>query len=623
MKYLLETPKLLIIIFLFILVLPSCNNEELFVVEESVIKEEDVSTDEEDEPTNEDEVILVDVIDDTFDTIENVPVELVLFENDISLPEAGSLSYTNPENGVLTVNDNNTVDNNNDDVIAYTPKEGFFGTDSFEYTLCDSLNPDNCDTALVVINIKENDVDFDDEFSTELKAFPSAYGAGSNITGGRGGAVYYVTTREDTATEGSFRWAITRQGPRTVVFKVGGEFELTLGRLKLTGGLHDNLTIAGQTAPGDGVTITGNYLAMQNVDNIIMRYVRFRGLKNATLGNSDIITGTGCTNIIIDHCSGSWGEDEIWSFTTNDPAKFVTNISIQRSVLAECDPSHNTATIMGNSRTDDSLNETGEFSWNNNYVYNISHRFPNVAGHGKFEIKNNVIYNWKYRLTSAYYRAEVNQQNNFYKAGPVTIAQGYSENGDGLIETLNRVGNYGSPPKIFAKGNLVYPDLITDPNADNTIMWRWFSNSEGKSRGDRVPDSLFLSSEPQALGFELPLLPAIDSYMGVLNDVGANKSLNEDGSYTINLDKEDESFIEAALNDNGATSYREMSEWILTPLVDPNNDTSYLDTDKDGLPDIWENMRDYLDANDASDGKLDEDGDGYTNLEEFLNRVDI
>ena len=463
----------------------------------------------------------------------------------------------------------------------------------------------------------DNDID-DNPYSSELKAFPTAYGAGSYATGGRGGRVINVTTTQDTGSEGSLRWALTQRGPRIVVFKVGGLFELTRGRINLTE-LHNDLTVAGQTAPGDGVTIAGDYLSMRNVNNIIIRFVRFRGLQNASY-KADVITATDCMNIIMDHCSGNWGFDEVWSFTSarNTPGRVtIGNITIQRSLMAEMDPEHSTASLFGTVGGEYQEN-AGDFSFNNNYVYNISHRFPNALGNGRFEIKNNVIYNWKWRLTYTSYGAQVNQQNNYYQVGPQTLRAAGSESG--VMGYLNRVRTDGTPVSIYAGGNLVMPNVITNPAADNSVMWRWFLDGNGKSRNDVVDAELITSVEPSPLGSALPLLSARNAYQSVLNDVGANRSLNANGTYRGNQDSLDEGYIQAALNDSGPSQYRSPEEWTLPAYNDSRNNEPYLDSDNDGMPNVWENAQGLNPNVDDSSGDID--GDGYTNIEEFINSVD-
>jgi hypothetical protein len=262
---------------------------------------------------------------------------------------------------------------------------------------------------------------------------------------------------------------------------------------------------------------------------------------------------------------------------------------------------------------------SGDFSFNNNYVYNISHRFPNALGNGRFEIKNNVIYNWRWRLTYTSFGAEVNQQNNYYKTGPKTLQVSVDEGG--VLGLLNRVRTNGTPVSIFAQGNLVMPNTITDPNADNLIMWRWFLDEDGKSRNDVVDEELQLTVEPSALGSPLPLLSAQEAYTSVLNDVGANKSLNADGTFTNNLDQLDQGYINAALQDTAPVDYPTPAEWVLPPYNNPNNTNPYLDTDEDGMPDTWE-VANGLDPN-VDDSAGDIDGDGYTNIENFINLVDV
>ncbi|MFT0714923.1 hypothetical protein [Flagellimonas lutimaris] len=502
--------------------------------------------------------------------------------------------------------------NKDEDLFAEAIQE------SIDEEVTDQIDPNNQDNS--DDNTSTGNTVEDSTVSTDLKAFPTAYGAGAYTTGGRGGKILNVTTTEDTGAEGSLRWAISQQGPRIVVFKVGGVFELTRGRLKL-GPLNNDLTIAGQTAPGDGVTISGDYLQMSNVDNVIMRYIRFRGVQNGSY-QADIITGIDCTNIIIDHCSANWGRDEIWSFTSSRTimGQVTTgNITIQRSILAEMDPDHSTASLFGTISEEYKAN-SGDFSWNQNYAYNISHRFPNTLGTGKFEIKNNVVYNWAYRLTSSYYGAEVNQQNNYYKMGPRTLRNANGNEGGDLYAVFNRVGNNGTEPSIYAKGNIV-PGVIDDVNADNFVMWRWFLNSEGKSRQSVVPRTIEKSSVPQPLGSALPMLSAVDAYNSVLSDVGANKSLKEDGSYKFNLDQLDSEYVAAALNDSGESRYRDVSEWILPNYSNPNNNQPYLDSDNDGMPNTWEIAMGLNPELDDSAGDLDDDG--YTNIEEFINLVDF
>lgn len=260
------------------------------------------------------------------------------------------------------------------------------------------------------------------EFSAQTPAFPGAYGGGMYATGGRGGKVLYVTSLADDDSEGTLRWALYQDYPRIILFKVSGTIALKR-KISIKNG---NVTIAGQSAPGDGICIRDHEITI-NADNVIMRYLRFR-LGNRDLTNeSDAIGGRYTKNVILDHCSISWSIDECASFYDNE------NFTLQWCIISESlnnagheKGAHGYGGIWGGKNA----------SFHHNLLAHHNSRNPRFNGwkrsglknksendEERVDFRNNVIFNWgdngSYGGESA---GKYNIVANYYKAGPATKA---------------------------------------------------------------------------------------------------------------------------------------------------------------------------------------------------------
>lgn len=431
-----------------------------------------------------------------------------------------------------------------------------------------------------------------------LKAFPSAEGAGAYTTGGRGGRVYVISNLNDSG-EGSFREAIESSEPRIIVFSVSGIIK-NLSPLTIRNG---NLTIAGQTAPEGGITITGDRFVVDGADNTIIRYLRIR----PNWSENDGFTVLNTSNFIADHLSVSFGGDE--AFTVRGGREKAEFITVQRCLMADS----KTGSIQGDS---DTYEFADNFSFHHNLFYNITHRFPNIGGNGYFEIINNVVHNWKYRLVRGNGSFKLNHINNCYQRGRLREKD--------ILILLNKYSyKTGYKPSIYTIGNLILPNTHTNPNSDNWYMWQWFLDvEEGPYLGARkdtqlTDDYRSLDCFP-ALGFPVTIHKTEDNFLDVTSNVGNNKRLDELGNIISVLDPLDSLYIKNVKNNIGI-AYNNKLPYNDDIPVSPRGE-GYLDSDLDGMPDAWE-IKNNLDPN-LDDSASDTDNDGYTNIENFLNLVD-
>lgn len=477
------------------------------------------------------------------------------------------------------------------------------------------------------------------EDSSIALAFPGAEGGGMYTTGGRGGAVYHVTNLNDSG-DGSLRWALSKSGARTIVFDVDGVIYLN-SRLIISNG---NVTIAGQTAPGDGICLA-NYPMIVSADNVIVRYIRSR-LGNAAVATNDYdaMEGQLCKNVIIDHCSMSWSVDECASFYAN------TDFTMQWCIISEslrnaghAKGSHGYGGIWGgtnasyhhnllahhdsrNPRFDhpniypNSTDITRSVDYRNCVVYNFGN-FPSYGGEGALN--------------------SINFMGNYYKWGPAS----YNGGGPSFDSSNNPVANSAKRRQYFVELNAKndgadfgYPSIYvdthtsnkfdyngyaTDTNGLNTNNWNGIRNGDGTSsvNGNYVELTAQVAITPAynstAKSAWVSYHNADNAFTQVLAYAGANKSRDAVDQRAVN---DTQSGI-ATITDGGNGS--------INGYVD-NQDaaggwptyasgTSLLDSDGDGIPDDIEDAW-GLNKNNSADGNtytLDTTG-RYTNLEMYL-----
>lgn len=431
-----------------------------------------------------------------------------------------------------------------------------------------------------------------------LIAFPGAEGYGRFAKGGRGGDVYHVTNLNDSG-EGSLRDAIkTKKAevPRTVVFDVGGTIVLKK-ELRVEG--VKGLTLAGQTAPGGGITVRDHGIQFNKCSDVVVRFMRFR-LGDETKTSEDVIgfgpEKDGCTEVILDHVTATWGVDGIMDVYAAD------RFTMQWCLFGEAlnDSTHHKkqphAMLMSFRKI------KGNISIHHNLLFSSRDRHPTLGGYPPpesdadsiFDFRNNVIYNWegacnlatgRFNLVANYWRPGPNTdfKRDFFPIAPKAEAQNVTTG--------------------FLNGNVF--EWKPEWNTDNYAAFQWGVRG-GKYIGE-VRKEKFAQAAEVVPESERPATQSAEAaYELVLTKAGASKV----------RDAADQRVI-AGVKDRThrrIDSQKEVGGW---PQLESG--TAAVDSDHDGMPDAWEKEH-GLNANDPADGNARQK-DGYTNLEHYLNEL--
>lgn len=435
-------------------------------------------------------------------------------------------------------------------------------------------------------------------------AFPGAEGFGKYTTGGRGGKVMIVSNLRDDGP-GSLRAAVQAREPRIIVFSVSGTIHLNSPLV-----IRGNATIAGQTAPGDGICIADHPVSLGG-DNIIVRYLRFRmgdryqnkGMVNGS-GHDDAFGGVRRNRIVIDHCSMSWSTDEVCSVYAGD------SVTLQWNIIAE--PLNYSYHFEAGGKDFERHGYGGIWggihaSFHHNLFAHCNSRTPRFDGirnapAENCDFRNNVIYNWGGNNAYAGEGGTYNIVNNYYKWGPSTSGRVKSR-------VVNPFKANNIPfGKYFVHGN--YVDGFDDVTADN---WLGVHLNEGTPE-----DKLAAKLEQPFAGIAIAMQSPAAAYESVMKHGGASKPRRDTLDLRILNDVRNRTgrLIDVQGGFPHGTSYELTTRaWpVLQSLPAP------ADADGDGMPDGWERKH-GLNPDDAADAKGNTLHKHYTNIEVYINEL--
>jgi hypothetical protein len=457
-----------------------------------------------------------------------------------------------------------------------------------------------------------------------ILAFPGAEGGGAHSFGGRGGKVYVVTSLEDSGP-GTLRWACEQGGARIVVFNVAGIIHINSPIMVRA----PYISIEGQSAPGDGICVAGESFWI-NTHDVVIRYMRFRRGKTDVGRRDDALGGNPVGNIIVDHCSTSWGLDENFSmyrhmFDPGDGSKEeklgTVNITIQNCISSESLDTWNHAfgTTMGGENCMLVRN-----LWADN-----TGRNPSIGWNGVFNFVNNIVFNWHHRsMDGGDYTSLFNIINNYFKPGPVTpkgeaVGHRILKPESGRSKLKYRV--FG---RAYVNGNIMdgYPEITKD-------NWNGGVQVDEEKDAGKYKDYMKVDKPfPMA---PVTIMPTLQAYNFVLTNVGATLPRR---------DPVDTRVVEQVRT--GKITYKEVNTdtmpqfkvrklpkdsyklGIVTNIVEVGGypdykGTPYKDSDNDGLPDTWEQSHGLNPKNPDDAARPAANGSGYSNIEVYLNTLAV
>ncbi|MFT2008882.1 thrombospondin type 3 repeat-containing protein [Pontibacter sp. 13R65] len=456
----------------------------------------------------------------------------------------------------------------------------------------------------------------------DIPSFPGAEGGGMYSFGGRGGKVYVVTNLNDSGP-GSFRDACEQGGARIIVFNVAGIIKLNSPLIIRA----PYITIAGQTAPGDGVCVAGETVWIDTHD-VVIRHMRFRRGETFVGRRDDAIGGNPVGNIMMDHISASWGLDENMSiyrhmFDPGDGSKHkklpTVNITIQNSIFSEALDTWNHA--FGSTLGGENC------SFMRNMWASNAGRNPSIGWNGIFNFTNNVVFNWVHRsVDGGDYTATYNIINNYFKPGPATPTD--SPVGHRILKPESGRSKLGYLVfgRAYVDGNIMEGyDHITKDNWNGGVQVEDLANT-GEYR-DKMRATRPMPMPP------MTIMPAQEAYKYVLANAGATlpkrdpvdvRIVEQVRTGKVNVKKNVK--LPETQFEHRRLPIDSYKIGIITDISQVGGYPAYKgkphkDSDNDGMPDEWEKKY-GLNPNDPSDANGDLNGDGYTNIEKYINGID-